>query len=74
MNAKQRIQEALKSIMSEGEANACRVFKGYAYSGATENTGWHYQPFNGQPVHLGTSLDEALETIGQIAEARDEDR
>lgn len=68
MNAKQRIQAALKSIMSEGEANACEVFKGYEVS--TGYSGWHYTPFGGTTQFLGRSLRAALDAIEAIADNR----
>jgi len=73
MNARQRIQEALKGIMSEGEANACRIYKGSAYDGAVQRYGWYFERFNAQPTYLGNSLEDALAMIEQIGEARTED-
>lgn len=70
MSVKSKIREALKSIMSEGEANACDIRKGYHYNGQTEVSGWYYRPFNRQPVTLGRSESEALEAIDQIKESR----
>ena len=72
MNAKGKIQEALKSIMSDGEANACNVYKGYDYDGVRQASGWFYRPFNGTPVYLGKSVNEALDTIEAIADSREE--
>ena len=57
--------------MSEGEANACDIRKGYHYNGQTEASGWYYRPFNRQPVSLGKNEAEALETIDRIKEERD---
>lgn len=71
MSSTGKIREALKSIMSEGEASACDVRKGYHYNGSTEVNGWYYRPFNGQPVSLGKNEAEALETIELIAEERE---
>lgn len=70
MTVAQKIREALKGIMSDGEANAARVDKGYHYNGATESHGWYYKPFNGRPVTLGSNAAEAFETIEQIREER----
>ena len=66
--AKQRIEAALYSIMSQDEANACVVWKGYDV--ATNETGWHCVPFGQTATFLGESLAEALEMIAQIAEER----
>ena len=69
MNTRRKIQEALKKFMTEGEANACAVFWGYAmYTG---KTGWHYVSFGGFATYLGKSESEALETIEQIADSRE---
>ena len=70
MNAKARIQEALKRIMSEGEANACQIWKGY--DAGTWQTGWHYEPFGRTATCLGNSVTEALQTIADIAVERSE--
>jgi len=65
-----KIRTALKSIMSEGEANACRISKGFEYDGSQQRNGWHFTRFNSTPTYLGKSVTEALETIEQIAEER----
>ena len=70
MNAAQQIVEALKTIMPEGEANAAQVFKGYDMG--TGQTGWHYTPFGGTAVFLGSNAAEALATIEDIATERAE--
>lgn len=70
MSVTSKIRKALKSIMSEGEANACDIRKGYHYNGQTEVNEWYYRPFNRQPVSLGRNEAEALETIEQIKEER----
>jgi hypothetical protein len=70
MSTKNNIRKALKSIMSESEANACDIRKGYHYNGSTEESGWYYRPFNREPVTLGKNESEALETIEQIKESR----
>ena len=71
MSVASKIREALKSIMSEGDANACRIEKGYAYDGSQERNGWHFTRFNSTPTFLGKNESEALETIEQIQEERD---
>ena len=71
MSVASKIRKALKGIMSEGEANACDVRKGYHYNGSAEQNGWYYKPFNRQPVSLGSNEVEALETIDQIKEERE---
>ena len=65
MNVSKIISQALKTQghFEDGEVNAGQIFKGYAYNGVTENNGWHFQPFNRQPIFLGKNKDEALETI-----------
>ena len=72
MRAQDKISNALHTIMDEGDANACQVYKGTDYDGAMQSTGWWYRPFNQQPVYLGTSVTEALDTIEQIADSRQE--
>lgn len=71
MNGEQRIRAALTRIMSDGEANACQVFKGFANAGATEATGWHYRPLGEQPVYLGSTVAQALEAIREIGNSRE---
>lgn len=68
MKAQQQIKEALKKIMSEGEANACQVFKGYDVG--TGLTGWHFIRFGSTATYLGDNLPDALETIDRIEEER----
>jgi excisionase family DNA binding protein len=72
MTAKSRIQDALKTIMDEGDANACDVYRGYDYDGSIEAMGWWYRPFNRQAVYLGKSLGEALSTIEDIESCRED--
>ena len=72
MTTKQQISAALKTIMPEGEANACQIFKGYDMS--TGQTGWHYRPFNGTGVFLGSNAAEALAAIEDITTERAEVR
>lgn len=66
MNATQQIHEALKGIMPDNEANACNIWKGYDVG--TGETGWHYQRFGQTATFIGANLDEALATIGDIAQ------
>ena len=68
---KSKIREALKNIMSEGDANACEINKGHYYNGWTEVSGWYYRPPNRGPIGLGKNEAEALETIARIEEERD---
>jgi hypothetical protein len=70
MSAASKIRKALKNIMSEGEANACRVEKGFLYDGSQQRNGWHFTRFNSTPTFLGSNESEALETIEQIQEER----
>ena len=71
MNVTQKIKNALKSIMTEGEVNACTIEKSHHYNGVTEQNGWHYTPFGECPITLGKNVTEALETIEQIREERE---
>ena len=71
MKAQDKIREALKTFfMDDGDANACQIYKGTDYDGAIQAYGWWYRPFNAQPVHLGKSISEALETIEAIADEK----
>ena len=72
MTTEQQINQALKRIMSEGEANACRIFKGFDWG--TGQTGWHYIPFGQTAVFLGGNAAEAMETIEDIASEKTEVR
>jgi hypothetical protein len=65
-----KIRKALKGIMSEGEANACRIEKAYLYDGSQQRNGWHFTRFGSTPTYLGNSANEAIETIEQIKEER----
>ena len=71
MNVQERIKEALNQIMDEGEANACRVYKCWDYDRAVQAYGWYYKLFNGQSMYLGKNVNEALETIEDIASSRE---
>ncbi len=71
MSAISKIRQGLKSIMTEGEANACRINKGYEYDGSQQRNGWHFTKFNSTPTFLGRNVSEALETIEQIKDERD---
>lgn len=65
MNAEQTIREALKTIMPEGEANACRIWKGYDV--ATGCTGWHITKFGHFADFYGENLADVLFTIDDTA-------
>jgi len=67
-----KIRKALRKIMDTGDANACQVYKGWDYNGTIQAYGWYYKPFNRQPVYLGGSVGQALATIEDIAESREE--
>ena len=71
MSAISKIRQGLKSIMTEGEANACRISNGYEYDGSQQRRGWHFTRFNSTPTFLGRNASEALETIEQIKDERD---
>lgn len=70
MNAKQQIQEALKKIMDDGDARACRVYKDWHFA-SPATWGWHYTPFNGFTQYLGRNLQTALGAIDAIADSRE---
>jgi hypothetical protein len=67
-----RIRKALTGIMSDGEANACRIYKGWAYDGSVQRYGWHFERFGSTPTWLGDSVTEAIENIDQIKTEREE--
>ena len=67
MNARNRIQQALRDIMEVEQANACQVYKGWDYDGVRVEYGWWYCPFNATPVYLGRNVDEALNHL-EVAE------
>lgn len=71
MNATETIREALKQIMSAGEANACEIRHGWAYDGSQQRYGWHFTRFGSTPTYLGKSLADALAMAAQIAESRE---
>ncbi len=71
MSAISKIRQGLKSIMTEGEANACRINNDYQYDGSQQRKGWHFTRFNSTPTFLGRNVNDALETIEQIKEERD---
>lgn len=66
MNATEKIIEALKGIMSDGEANACRVWKGYDVG--TGETGWHYEKFGKTATFIGANVIEALATLDDMTQ------
>lgn len=70
MKAKDKIRNALETIMTKGEANACRVYKGFDYNGVQQASGWFYS-FGKNPQYLGKNLQEALDEIEACASARE---
>jgi hypothetical protein len=70
MNGVAKIRKALKSIMSEGEANAASIYKGYGHRGE----GWYVQPFGENAQYYGSSVAEALEIIQERADYQAEVR
>ncbi len=70
MDAESTIREALKKIMSDGEANACRIWKGYDVG--TGLTGWHIAEFGHGANYYGKNLADALATIDETATERAE--
>ena len=61
MKTQDQIRKALKSLMSDGEANACQIFRGYSMT--TGETGWHFARFGQTATFIGNSLREALQWI-----------
>jgi hypothetical protein len=72
MSVKSAIRKALSGVYGDGEATAMNIFKGAAYDGQNVHTGWHATHFGGNTIYLGKSESEALETIEQIKESREE--
>ena len=70
MSVAYKIQKALKSIMTDGEANACHVFKGYEMG--TGQNGWHYTPFGRNSFYLGKNENDAMEHIEMISDEQEE--
>lgn len=68
MNAETQIRDALRKIMTDGEANACRIWKGYDVG--TGETGWHVQKFGQNATWYGDNLASVLESINDIATER----
>ena len=69
MNAKQQVKELLKSVYDSGDVNAMEIWKGY--SATTGQNGWHYKWFGRSEVHyLGKSVEEARQSVAEIAESR----
>ena len=69
MNAKQQINQALKTAYPEGEVNAMEVIKGFAVD--TGETGWHFKKFGrSEHIYLGKSVLEAKSTIQEIIDSR----
>jgi len=69
MNAKETIRESLKKIMSDGNANACAIWKGY--DNGTGRTGWHVMQFGETATYYGKSVGEVIETIDDIYDSRE---
>ena len=69
MTVKSEIRQALKRIMTEGEANACAIWKGYDIG--TNRNGWHYVPFGQTATYLGKNKAEAMEFIEEILDYRE---
>ena len=72
MDAQSKIRQAMKEIYDSGTINAAQVYKGTDYGGAIQATGWWMKLFGQNPTYLGKSVAEALETIEQIHDSREE--
>lgn len=68
MNGVAKIRKALGKIMNEGEANACRIYKGYGARGE----GWYVERFGEYGQNFGKTIAEALENIQQHADYQEE--
>lgn len=69
MNAKEMIREALKKkTMTEGEANACEIWKGY--EPCTGRTGWHVKRFGETATYYGRSVEEVISMVDDIYDSR----
>lgn len=71
MTVTNKIKQALKAIMDEGDINACHIDKGWYYDGRQTRYGWHYVPFAHTPVFLGKNAQEALAMIEQFVAGRE---
>lgn len=61
MKSSDKIKKALSTIMPEGDANACEVWKGWGWG--QDSFCWWYKPFGRAAQALGGTVDEALDTI-----------
>jgi len=61
MTGTERIKNALGTVMSEGEANACEVWRGWDPAG--QGYGWWYKPFGEIAQPLGVTIAEAIDQI-----------
>jgi hypothetical protein len=67
MNAVETIRQALKDydIYPVGEVNACRIYKNYE--------GWHIEKFGKPSWNAGRTVEEVLEALKDIVDARAEE-
>lgn len=65
MNGADKIRKAYVDwgLMTEGEANAANIYKGYDQS--TGATGWHVVPFGLNPRYIGRTVADALDMIAE---------
>lgn len=69
MNAKQKIQCKLYEAYDRKRVNAMDITK--CWHSSTGRDGWHYRESGrGNHVFLGTSVEEAIETIDAIIDCR----
>lgn len=68
MNATTKIRQQLTTIMREGDAMACSIWKGWG----GRHEGWHYTPFGKQPVFIGRNMAEVMEYFEQVREYQEE--
>ena len=62
------IRNLLKQFMSDGEANACRIWKGWDVG--TQLSGWHYQRFGETATFMGSNISECEQFVDELLEAR----
>lgn len=63
MDTKSKIKQELKKHMSDGEANACQIFRGY--DNGTGLTGWHFKRFGQNATFVGSNAAEIKEFFEQ---------
>ena len=60
LKVKERIRSLVAKDSSEGEANACQIWKGYGELGQAPH-GWYVKKFNKSANWIGSSWKEIME-------------